>query len=294
MTDSNISNLMGLARSAQLAGNQEEALSYFNRVLEVDPTVSEAWMGKGKAAAWQSSLANIRVTEGIVAFGHAIATAPEPQKAATTEQAVEEINRLVATLYGMARKQLDEFVALPNMWTQYIGQISQLISGLEEVRVWSPLNRTTLENIVHLCKDNIEGISYTDPYDNNLSKAWHLSPEYETLLQSRLEAAVAALRQSDPNYSAPMIEKKQPAECFVVTATMGEVDHPTVVMMRRFRDEWLIQRSWGRRCIGHYYRLGPHLARRIAPSWPLRRLAYWFVVLPAASVAKLMLHETDR
>jgi tetratricopeptide (TPR) repeat protein len=285
---------LGLARSAQLAGNQEEALSYFNRVLEADPTVSEAWMGKGKAAAWQSSLAHIRAAEGVVAFGHAIATARESEKMATTEQAVEEINRLVATLYGMARRQLDQFVALPDMWTQYISQISQLISALEEVRIWSPHNKTTLENIVHLCKDNIEGISYNDPYDNNVSKAWHLSTEYEALLKSRLDAAVEALRQSNPNYSAPLIEKKQPTECFVVTATMGDVDHPTVVVMRRFRDEWLIQRLWGRICIGHYYRLGPHVARRIAPSWALRQLAYCFVVLPAAAVAKRLLQQAYR
>ena len=209
MTGSNISNLLGLARSAQLAGNQEEALSYFNRVLEADPTISEAWMGKGKAAAWQSSLANMRVNEGIVAFGHAIATAAEADKALVTAQAVEEINRLVATLYGMARRQLNEFVALPNMWTQYIGQISQLLNALEEVRSWSPYDRTTLENIVHLCKDNIEGVSYNDPYEYNVSKAWHLSPEYEVVVKSRLDAAVNALRQSDPDYSAPTIEKRE-------------------------------------------------------------------------------------
>jgi hypothetical protein len=293
MINQNIANLMGMARSAQLAGNQEEALSYFNRVLEADPTLSEAWMGKGKAAAWQSSLANIRTAEGVVAFGHAIATAPEAEKPTVTELAVEEMNRLVVTLYGMARRQLDQFVALPNMWAQYLGQVSQLITALEEVRIWSPHNRTTLENIVHLCKDNIEGISYNDPYDNNLSKAWHLSAEYEALLKSRLDAAVDALRLSDPAYSAPVIEKKQPAECFVVTATMGDADHPTVAVLRRFRDEWLTRRAWGRACMNQYYRLGPNLARRIAPSPFRRRVTYCLVVAPAARVARWIVRTGD-
>ena len=62
-SDGNIANLLGMAKTAAMGGNNQEALSYFNRVLEIDPTVSEAWMGKGAAAAWQSNLVNIRLPE---------------------------------------------------------------------------------------------------------------------------------------------------------------------------------------------------------------------------------------
>jgi hypothetical protein len=285
-SDSNTNNLLGLARTAQLAGNQEEALGYFNRVLEADPSMSDAWMGKGKAAGWLSSLANIRVGEAMVAFGHAIATAPDADKAAATAEAVEEVNRLVVALYGIARQQLEEFVALSATWVQYLNWVAQLLEALEQVKDWAPQERMTLENIVHLCKDNIEGISYNDPYDYNASKSWQLSPEYEALLKSRLDGAVSALREIDPGYAAPAIQKKTASDCFVVTATMGEENHPTVKLIRRFRDEWLVQRVWGKALIGHYYRLGPGLAHHIAPSESLRRLSYFLVVAPAAFVAK--------
>lgn len=288
---SNISNLLGLARTAQLAGNQEEALGYFNRVLEADPTISEAWLGKGKAAGWQSTLVNIRLNEAIVAFSHAIATAPEPEKPDMTAQAVEEVNRIAVALYGMARRQLDEFVALPATWEQYLNQVGQLLNALEEVRVWSPQDRTTLENIVHLCKDNIEGISYNDPYDYNVVKAWHLSPEYEALLKSRLEAAAAALREIDPSYAAPAIEKKDASACFVVTATMGDESHPTVRLMRRFRDEWLTKTLWGDSLIACYYRVGPWAANCIAESPLLKKLSFLLIVAPAAFVAKKLMSK---
>ena len=49
-----ITNLLGLARTADVAGNDAEAETYYNRVLELDPTISEAWIGKGKSAGWQS------------------------------------------------------------------------------------------------------------------------------------------------------------------------------------------------------------------------------------------------
>ncbi len=287
--DSNTSNLLGLARTAQLGGNQEEALGYFNRVLEADPTISEAWIGKGIAAGWQSSLANIRLTETIVAFGHAIATAPDPEKPSTTSRAVEEVNRLVATLYGMARKQLDEHVALQSIWPQYLNQVAQLLNALDEVKKWAPDDRTTLENIIHLCKDNIEGISYQDPYDYNAAKAWHLSPEYEALIKSRLDAAVAELRAFDPSYSAPTIEKKTADACFVVTATMGDSEHPTVRLMRRFRDERLMPTTWGSRFMAFYYRFGPRLADFIAPRPALRKLALVLVITPAALVARRLM-----
>jgi small-conductance mechanosensitive channel len=64
-------------------------------------------------------------------------------------------------------------------------------------------------------------------------------------------------------------------------------------MMRRFRDEWLIQRSWGNRFITCYYRVGPRIARRIALSRPLRKLAYLFIVFPAASVAERLIRKAD-
>lgn len=294
MTDSKVSNLLGLARTAQLAGNQEEALAYFNRVLEADPTISEAWMGKGKAAGWQSSLANIRVSEATVAFGHAIATSPDAVKPAVTVEAVDEVNRLVATLYGMARRQLEEFVALPAIWEQYLNQVGQLVNALEEIRSWLPQDRTTLENIIHLCKDNIEGISYNDPYEYNASKAWHLSPQYEALLRSRLEVAVDALRQIDPSYAAPAIKKKEAGACFVVTATMGDPEHPTVHLLRRFRDDWLTKRGWGRTGVHYYYRIGPSIARWIGASAFRRHLSFALIVRPAASLAQTLLMDERR
>jgi hypothetical protein len=202
---------------------------------------------------------------------------------------ITEANRLVATLYGMARNQLDEFVALNNMWVQYLGQVGQLIDALEQIKAWEPDNRLTLENIVHLCKDNIEGVSYRDPYDNNVPKAWHLSPEYEALLRGRLEDATAQLRRLDPSYAPPVIEKKEAESCFVVTATMGDDRHPTVVFMRLFRDEWLVKRNWGVALIHRYYEVGPRLASVIAPSPFLRRLSAMLIVAPAAEIAKLLL-----
>jgi tetratricopeptide (TPR) repeat protein len=287
----NIDNLLGMARNASQAGNVEEALSYYNRILELDPTVSEAWLGKGKAAGWKSSLVHMRFTEMLLAFNHAVANASADAKPAVIAQCVEEANVLIVTLYGMARKHLLEFVALANIWTTYIAQVAQMLDALETVHEWDRQDRTTLENIIHLCKDNIEGITYRDPYQNNVSKGWHLSPEYEAKLRSRLNAAITKLRSIDPNYISPEVEVKKPDACFVITATMGDVDHPTVKFMRLFRDEWLMQRRWGHRLVDGYYIYGPKAAEFISRSHLRRKISFLAIVAPAEWVARRLIRQ---
>jgi hypothetical protein len=289
-----LANYLGLARTALRAGNSSEAEQYFNRVLEIDPTISEAWVGKGKAAAWQSSLANIRLSEMEVAFSHAIATADDGEREAVVAICVHEMNELVAAVYGLARSHMLEFVAMDDAWATYLGRVSQLIAGLDSALSWDATSQVTLQNIVHLCKDNIEGVAYRDPFDNNLPKAWHLSPQYEAQLRAKLESASGRLRALDPTFSAPVLEKKKADTCFVVTATMGSPDHPHVVTLRSFRDQEIATRRLGRVFVDWYYKNGPMLASIIANRSMLRTASLILIVTPAAAVARLVQRRRAR
>lgn len=285
-SDGNIVNLLGMAKTAALGGNNQEALTYFNRVLEIDPTVSEAWMGKGAAAAWQSNLVNIRLPEALIAFSHAIANAGDDHKQAVTTEVVDNVNRVVVALYGIARDHMVEYVSLDNTWSSYLNQVSQLIDALEEARKWDTSNRTTLENIVHLCKDNIEGYSYRDRFNNNMASAHSITPQYESFLRERLDQAAEGIRAIDPSYAPPTIEKKKADACFVITATMGDFNHPDVVYLRRFRDGWIRKQPGGDAFIDAYYRIGPKLAGIIERSDKLRGLSYRYIVAPAVRFAR--------
>lgn len=288
-SDSNITNLLGMARTAEVGGNSAEAASYYNRVLEIDPGITEAWIGKGKAAGWQSTLINLRLSEMTVAFGHAIGSAPPEERTAITTQVVEEANKIVVALYGLARGHMEEYVSLDNSWPTYLVQVEQMLNTLEEVRKWLPTDRNTLENIIHLCKDNIEGYSYRDQFNNNAPGLHGITPQYEQLLKSKLDSAASALQALDPSYVPPKIEKKSADSCFVVTATMGDFDHPKVTLLRKFRDEWILKQTWGDKFVSGYYEVGPMLADIIAPRPALRRLSYRFLVQPAAWIATRLL-----
>lgn len=284
-----LSNLLGMARTASLAGNVSEAESYYNRVLELDPRNSEAWIGKGRSAAWQSSIANIRTKEMAVAFNNAIGASDKESRGSVIESCVHEMNHVVATLYGMANKQMNEHVALGGIWDSYVSQVAQLVDGLDAALAWDPSNATTLENIVHLCKDNIEGVAYRDPYDNNTPKGWSLSPTYEQMLRDRFDAASEKLISLNPEYVAPAVDKKKPDACFVVTATMGDEKHPTVTLLRQFRAEFLSGTPMGEAFIRWYYQNGPKLARVVSANALCRAASYLVVVAPAASIASFLL-----
>jgi hypothetical protein len=62
---------------------------------------------------------------------------------------------------------------------------------------------------------------------------------------------------------AVVVQEKKKEPCFVATACYGDYDHPTVVVLRRFRDATLKATPAGRHLVAAYYRHGSTLARFI-------------------------------
>ena len=56
---------------------------------------------------------------------------------------------------------------------------------------------------------------------------------------------------------------KSNKNCFIVTTTMGDTNHPVVVDFRRYRDEVLLNTYFGRVFIILYYKVGPVLSKVI-------------------------------
>ena len=99
-----------MAENALSAENNEEAESYCNKIIEIDVTNYRAWLIKGQAAGWQSTLRNPRLSESVSAFAKAIENAPEDEKEAVKEEAVDPITRLTNAMLSL---RTDNFAKNP-------------------------------------------------------------------------------------------------------------------------------------------------------------------------------------
>lgn len=124
-----VENYLEMAQSANDAGNNAEAESYCNKIIEIEPTNYKAWMLKGKAAAWQSSLQNSRVDEGVAAFIKAINNAPDDVKDDLVEEAKDQIKNLSVAMISL---RADRFAKWPDE-EEANGFISDITSILNTV-----------------------------------------------------------------------------------------------------------------------------------------------------------------
>lgn len=104
-----IDNMLILATTAFEADNNKEAENYCNQVIALDAMNYKAWLLKGKAAGWQSTIQNQRITEAAHAFAQAIDFAPEDEKEAVKEEAVEQLKRLGLACISLRKNRFSQY-----------------------------------------------------------------------------------------------------------------------------------------------------------------------------------------
>ena len=124
-----IDNILLLASNAYSASNNEETEKYCNRAIELDATCYKAWMLKGKAAGWQSTLQNPRIAEAAQAFKQAVDFAPDDEKEGLTEEAVEELKRLGLACISLRQKRFSQYPDNEEL-NGFISDLKPLINGL--------------------------------------------------------------------------------------------------------------------------------------------------------------------
>ena len=70
------------------------------------------------------------------------------------------------------------------------------------------------------------------------------------------------------------VKKSSNSSCFVVTATMGDTNHPIVQDFRDFRDEHLLTNFFGQQFVNFYYKIGPYFASLIRKNENLRNIVF--------------------
>ena len=297
-----VGKFLTIAQAALSHDNAAEAYDYANRALEIDPSSSEAWLVKGKAAGWSSSLFQPRHKEMIGAFSMAIEHAPEDQRDDIKIDAAAELNEVAVTVHRLSRTQAHQNPDVEEYWNQHIDRTDEAITLFFKSHEWSG-NRQPLDNVISVANDLFHGPSYELP-DNNPSTTLtgmlissatansrrvtrSLNPSGQEYFRGKIAEATDRIRVIDPDFQAPVFvqQEKKALPCFVVTATMGNTQSLPVRVLQRFRDDVLTRTRIGSRFINWYYDVGPRLAEKIGESLTLRALAFVTVVAPATLYA---------
>jgi tetratricopeptide (TPR) repeat protein len=278
-------NWLSLAKTAMDGGNTEEAYDYYTEVLECDLENWEAWLGKAEAAGRLSSLANFRLPEMLTDLTNAVGYGNR-DGIDLRQRAAHVLSDVTIDYFTAAQEHLAEFISVPDTWNKYVHECDQMMEALVEAREYDPSENRYLEWLIFVGAGLLQGRRYSDPYDGSTRECYLPERSRVPVLQ-QVKTWVAELRQRDPSYQPPKIF--EPSACFVVTATLGDPDHATVVLLRAFRDQIISKTNWGARILRVYSRVGPFMASQVAGSRTLRFLSRHLVIAPASAVARVFL-----
>jgi tetratricopeptide (TPR) repeat protein len=123
-----IGNLMVMAETAVEATNWEEALQFYNKALEKDITNSDAWLGKGIAIVYTSTVGDIKTKEAIAYWKNAIKHSPNSE--AMGKRVAKEINSVVNGFYPVIENHYLKFHDLNNSFQELVSKFIVLESAL--------------------------------------------------------------------------------------------------------------------------------------------------------------------
>lgn len=106
-----IDNYLTLAVNAYDSDNKKEAEEYCNKIIEIAPENYKAWVLKGKAAGWQSTLARPRIDECVSAFIKGVEFCPEDEKENVGKDVKDELVNLSMALINA---RADSFIRFPD------------------------------------------------------------------------------------------------------------------------------------------------------------------------------------
>ena len=216
-------SLIMIAETALDAGNNKEAIDYYNKSIEKVLTNSDAWLGKGIATLYSSTLGDIKIMEAISYWKNAI-------KFATDQNAMQRrvstiINNAVLTFYPNIENHYREFKDVKNAYTEFVNKFLLLENALSFAISIDDDNLIVLENGYDLCqkvinaygKYNKSGASSSfDKETNEILNSLSKSIENLTVPKELYEIEkkyVDSLNKLDPTKNlVPFIELKEKKE----------------------------------------------------------------------------------
>lgn len=177
-TGNNIDNFRSLANSALQGGSFQEAYDYYNKVLELNDTDPDAWLGKALCAGSLSGLSDIRFDEMLVLIDNAVNYTAQDEQDNMKKKAAVEINRIVMTVLNNIKNGRNIIfnplktggfsVEFGNMLANAKRLAEESMKALQKAHELMPENKDISDNISDLDKQMKKTGSFIDTKDLNI------------------------------------------------------------------------------------------------------------------------------
>ena len=187
-------NLLVLASSALESGNFQEALSYANRVLEIDPKNSAAWYLKGTAAGCSSSLHQDRFSELHYAYVQSLAALENDQQAEAQVRYARVINDIADSYSTLFYGQVVQSFANEKDLADCVA-CTQSLLGLYRYSYELDPSRRPLDGVVASTQRLLGGVPYQFYLGNKVvSSKRKVKPQDSPFLINELSWANSEIR----------------------------------------------------------------------------------------------------
>ena len=263
-------NLVKILENALIAENYIESYAYCNKALEIDPDNGAIWENKALSTLYLHPA--YKIEESLTQITACLDTA-------------ESINPNSPTLQGVSKTVSDTIYFCTKLWIHSVSpdvpnnkfSLPKCNDILSKVKTWEQCYQ--IHNDLTYLKGMVDELSGKGKIN------WPSNEKNIPIAQLR-QRIINVIQRKEPSYTPPKIA----GQCFVITATFGDHNHPTVLFLKYFRDSWLEHRIFGKQFIQAYYKIGPSIAALIEKSYLLKVISYYFIVLPSLFVAKLCMY----
>jgi hypothetical protein len=196
--DPKIKNYLELAQNAMESSDFDEAIRYFNKVLENNPKISEAWFGKGYCSGWNGSLNSIKVDQMILNFNKALEYVSEDKLQELKINVAEAIDGCAFSIYNLSYNHTVEFAQVDGTYGEHLSRSTDIISALEFAHSMYPQSKAIIESILSISKNLLKPIGYTN-YDNK-SESYSLDGGSSKKIKNIYNKYFKLMEGIDPEY----------------------------------------------------------------------------------------------
>ncbi|WP_298766118.1 tetratricopeptide repeat protein [uncultured Polaribacter sp.] len=198
-----IKNFLELAGNAKESGNYEEAINYYNKAIEFDIKLPEAWFGKGYCSGWSGNLRIIKISEMVRNFKKALDYTIEKEE--MKKRIAQSIDGCAFAVYNLSYNHTVEFATVDGTYQEHLHRSIDVLDALEYAHSLDTTSKHILDSLVQISENLLTPIRFKD-YDDNYGSLKMDGRSQEKVNTIRLKYS-SILAKSDKNYAASVSKK---------------------------------------------------------------------------------------